>query len=102
MMKPGTSIRWAKRLFVGASEESALMRSIKAMILKIIVGRQCCVTRAASLDHLISAGKKRRRHFEAERLGSHKVDDQFRLGRQLDGKIGGLVSVENTGSVDAN
>src|SRR5439155_129487 len=35
-----------------------------------------------SLDHLVSAGKQRRRHLEAERSRGHKIDDEFELVTQ--------------------
>jgi hypothetical protein len=41
-------------------------------------------------DHLVGAGKKRRRHVEAERLRHDQVNDEVELGRLLDRKIGGL------------
>ena len=42
------------------------------------------------------------RHFEAERLRGFEVDSQFELRWLLNGKISRLVSIENTGSVNAN
>ena len=36
-----------------------------------------------------------RRDFQAERLGGGQVDDEFELGRLLDGKVGGLRPLEN-------
>jgi hypothetical protein len=41
-------------------------------------------------DHLVGAGKERRRHVEAERLRHDQVNDEVELGRLLDRKIGGL------------
>ena len=41
-------------------------------------------------DHLVGAGKKRRRHVEAERLRHDQVNDEVELGRLLGRKIGGL------------
>jgi hypothetical protein len=49
--------------------------AMKAMILKIIVHSQCRVTR--SFDHLVGAGKQRRRNGEAECFGGCKIDGQL-------------------------
>jgi hypothetical protein len=40
-----------------------------------------CTAAKPSLDRLVSAGKQRRRHFEAERLRCREIDDEFELGR---------------------
>ena len=44
-----------------------------------------------SLNHLVGAGKQRRRHIEAERFSCLQVDDEFELGRLKDRQIGGLL-----------
>src|SRR6516164_7891660 len=58
--------------------------------------------RVASLDHLVRAGEQRLRNVEVQGLGGFEVDSQFELRWLLNGKISRLVSIENTGSVNAN
>ena len=36
-----------------------------------------------SFDHLVGAGKKRRRQSEAERLGGFEIDDELKFSRVL-------------------
>jgi len=48
-----------------------------------------------SLDHLVGAGDKRRRHFKAERLCGLEIDHQFELGRGLHRKVGRFLALEN-------
>ena len=45
---------------------------------------------AGLFDHLVGAGKQRRRDCDAERPGGAKIDDQFEFGRLLDRDITGL------------
>src|SRR5512133_3712310 len=52
------------------------------------------------LDHLISAGKQRGRHSEAERLGGLEIDHQLILCRLLHGQVSGLLAVEDAMHVD--
>src|SRR5262249_59549562 len=52
-------------------------------------------TRAASRDRPGSAGEQCRRHGETERSRRNQVDDQIKLGRLLDRKIGRLCPAQN-------
>src|SRR6516162_8288833 len=45
--------------------------------------------------NLISAGKERRRHSEAECLSRLEVDHQLVFGRALHRKVGGLFAIED-------
>ncbi len=50
---------------------------------------------SASLKHLISPQQQRRRDREAEGSRGLEVDDQFELGRLLDGEVGRLCAFQN-------
>jgi hypothetical protein len=50
---------------------------------------------SALFDHLIGAGKQRRRNFEADRLCGFEVDGKLVLGRRLHWKVGGLLPLED-------
>src|SRR5262249_15459111 len=45
------------------------------------------ITRAASFDHLVGAGKQRRRNFKAGRLCGLEVDDEFEFRRRPHGRF---------------
>jgi hypothetical protein len=51
--------------------------------------------RGASFDHLVGAGEKHWRHGKAECTRGLRVDDELELGRLLDRKIGGLLTLED-------
>src|ERR1700688_4901916 len=52
-------------------------------------------SKGKSLDHLIRAQQQRLRDRDAERLRGLEVDDEFKLGGLLDGKVPGLGALEN-------
>ena len=52
-------------------------------------------------DCLVGAGEDRLWNRDAERLRSLEVDDQLKLGRLLDGQIGGFLALENSPNVSA-
>src|SRR5262244_445623 len=54
-----------------------------------------------SLDHLIGAGKQRRRHFEAEHPCGLGIDDQLELGRLHDRQFRWLGTLEDAAAIDA-
>ena len=43
---------------------------------------------AASFDHLVGAGKQRRRYFNAKRFRGFKIDDYLVFRRRLHRKVG--------------
>src|SRR3984893_11626523 len=49
----------------------------------------------SSLDYLVGAGDQARRDGQADSGGGLQVDDQLECGRQLDGQVGGLGTLEN-------
>ena len=51
--------------------------------------------KAPLLDHLVGAGKERRRHSEAQCLRSLEIDDKLKSGGKLYRQIGRLRAFEN-------
>src|SRR5262249_33413980 len=54
-----------------------------------------CSKSGLSLDHLVGAGEQCRRHGEAERLVSWKIDHELKLGRKLHWQIAGLGALQD-------
>src|SRR5262249_54152085 len=58
-------------------------------------------SRHCSFDHFVGAGKQRRRHREAERLGSPEIDRELEFCRQFYRKVAGLLTIENADDINA-
>src|SRR5262245_32566365 len=56
---------------------------------------------ARLFDHLVSAGKQRRRNGDAEQLRRLNIDNQLELSRLHDRKVRGLGALENPTGIDA-
>ena len=48
-----------------------------------------------SLDHIIGAGKQRRRNCQAKRLGRGEIDDKLKFCRLLDWDVARFCPVQN-------
>src|SRR5262249_53362419 len=57
--------------------------------------------RSKLFDHLVGAGRKARRHFEAERLRCDQVNDELELGGLDDRQVGGPGTLEDLTGHDA-
>src|SRR5690348_11509880 len=69
------------------------VQSATAKILRFTFFSSRLTTHASqlySLDHSVRSCQHVRWNYEADLLGSFKIDDQLELGRLLHGKIGGL------------
>ena len=51
--------------------------------------------RRSLFDHLVSACKQRRRHFEAQRLGGLEIHDEFEFRGLFDRELGRFRTLEN-------
>src|SRR5262249_57728853 len=59
------------------------------------------ITRAGSFDHLVGERQQLRRNFEAKRLSSFAVKDEFEFVYLLDGQVSGLDALKNATHVNA-
>jgi hypothetical protein len=60
-----------------------------------------CSKQRSLFDHLVSDGKQARRNGETERLRGREIDDELKLGRLHDRKVGRLFALEDTAGVNA-
>jgi len=56
----------------------------------------------ALFDHLVGAGEQRRRHFDADGFRRLQIDDEFKLGRLKNWKVGGLGAFEDAARIDTS
>src|SRR6266511_2300381 len=56
----------------------------------------------SSLDHLVGAGEQRGRNLDAERSRGRKIDHEFEFAGLNDRKIGGLGTLQDSASIDAD
>jgi hypothetical protein len=54
------------------------------------------VDQASLFDHLVGAGEKRGRHFEAERLGGFEIDREPIIRQRLYWQVGSAMSVQRS------
>src|SRR6516164_6731733 len=61
-----------------------------------------CNKKGVLFDHLVGTGKQHWRHFEAERLSSFQIDDQFETRWLLHWQIRRIVTAENAAGINAD
>src|SRR5262249_872222 len=62
----------------------------------------CTAAKAPLFDHLVGAGEERWRHIETERPGRLQIDDELKLSRLQDRKVGRLRALQDLSSVGAD
>jgi hypothetical protein len=91
--RSGNSVAQREALHLGAGRPAS-KENLKKGFLVLAAGHGQCgdapQQTAPLFDHLVGAGEQRRRHGEAEGLGSFEVNHQLEFGRLLDRQIGGL------------
>src|SRR5262249_19441042 len=81
---------------------AGLCRAVPSGLHSANSGREQSQQGSPLIDHLVGACGEAGRHFEPEYFGSLEVDNKLELGGLIDRQIGGPLSFEKPGDIEAS